>query len=179
MRPIPALIAPAIFITAAPAYAAEYLTVEQAQRALFREADRFVDAAVNLTREQRNEIERLSGVRQRSEHQAVWRAESGGRALGWFIVDDVVGKHEFITYAVALTLDGKVAGIDIMVYRETYGGEIRSAEWRRQFVGKSIADPLAIDRDITNLTGATLSCRNVTNGVRRLLALQRIALPHA
>ena len=92
------------------------------------------------------------------------------------IVDEVVGKHEFITYAVGFTPDGKVRGIEILAYRETYGYQIRNPDWRQKFVGKSLADPFKLDEDIPNISGATLSCYNVTNGVKRLLALQQVAL---
>jgi Na+-translocating ferredoxin:NAD+ oxidoreductase RnfG subunit len=177
MRPIPSLImVPAALVAAAPAYAAEYLTVPQAQQALFPGADRFAEATVELDDAQRTAIEKLSGVRQRWKKQAVWRVEKGGAFAGWFIVDDVVGKHEFITYAAALTPDGKVLGIEILSYRETHGHQIRNADWRNKFVGKTRADPFKLDEDIPNISGATLSCRNVTNGVKRLLALHEVVL---
>jgi Na+-translocating ferredoxin:NAD+ oxidoreductase RnfG subunit len=115
-------------------------------------------------------------VRQRWTKQAIWRAEKAGQLIGWFIVDEVVGKHEFITYAAGLTPDNKVQGIEILTYRETYGYQVRNAEWRRQFVGKTLAAPFKLDEDIANISGATLSCRNVMNGVKRLLALQQVVL---
>ena len=93
-------------------------------------------------------------------------------------MDEVVGKHEFITYAVGLTPDGKVRGLEILAYRETHGYQIRNPEWRQKFVGKTLSDPLKLDEDIPNISGATLSCYNVTNGVKRLLALQQIVLSH-
>lgn len=166
---------PAIVLVA-PLYAADYLTAEQAQKVLFPQATQFVDRAVNLTDEQRDQIRALSGMRQRWERQAIWRAEKGGQPLGWFIVDEVVGKHEFITYGVALSLDGKVLGLEILSYRETHGSQIRNADWRASFAGKSLASPFKLDEDIPNISGATLSCRNVTDGVKRLLALQQVVL---
>jgi len=175
VRPIPAFVLlPAALV--APAYAAEYLTVPQAQQLLFAEADRFVDAAVELSDDQRKAIEDKSGVRQRWKKQAVWRAEKAGQLLGWFIVDEVVGKHEFITYAAGLTPDGKVRGIEILAYRETHGYQVRNPEWRHHFEGKTLADPFKLEHDIPNIAGATLSCKNVTNGVKRLLALQQVVL---
>jgi Na+-translocating ferredoxin:NAD+ oxidoreductase RnfG subunit len=177
MRSIPVfLMMPAALVVPAPAFAAEYLTIPQAQQALFPEADNFIDAAVALDDAQRKAIEKLSGMRQRWKTQAVWRAEKQGATLGWFIVDEVVGKHEFITYAAALTADGKVRGIEILTYRETHGYQVRNAEWRGKFAGKTLADRFKLDEDIPNISGATLSCRNITDGVKRLLALQQVAL---
>jgi Na+-translocating ferredoxin:NAD+ oxidoreductase RnfG subunit len=171
-----AIILPASLMPAANGLAAEYLSVPLAQRDLFPEADRFVDAKLTLTDEQRDAIKQLSGVRQREAAQPVWRAEQNGRLLGWFIVDEVIGKHEFITYATAIAPTGKVIGVDVLVYRETYGFQIRDAEWRNQFKGRTLQDHFKLDDDIRNITGATLSSRNVMNGVKRLLALAQVAL---
>jgi len=91
----------------------------------------------------------------------------------------VVGKHDFITYAVALSTDGTVRGVEILDYRETYGGEVRNANWRRQFVGKRPGSALRLDQDIKNISGATLSSRHVTDGVRRLIVTWQMLLAHA
>src|ERR671936_121698 len=92
-----AIIVPASLVPAASSYAAEYLSVPLAQRDLFPDADTFVDAKLTLTDAQRDAIKKLSGSRQREAEQPVWRAEQQGRLLGWFIVDEVIGKNEFIT----------------------------------------------------------------------------------
>jgi Na+-translocating ferredoxin:NAD+ oxidoreductase RnfG subunit len=162
--PISALVAPSTF-------AVQYLSVDQAQRAIFP-GKSFTAASVKLTPAQRKSIEQTSGVRLLRDEQQVWRVSGGG----WFIVDEVVGKHDFITYAVGLNANGSVKQIEVMDYRETYGGEIRNENWRAQFVGKTSQSPLKLDRDIKNISGATLSCRHVTDGVKRLLALYEIAL---
>jgi FMN-binding domain len=140
-----ALVAPA-------AHASVYLSIEQAQQAIFPGGTFLLS---DLTRVAR-----------------VWRVPGAG----WFIVDQVVGKHELITYAVGLNADGTVRAIEILEYRESYGHEVRSQAWRQQFAGKSVADPVQLDQDIRNISGATLSCRHVTAGVKRLLALHAIAL---
>ena len=163
---LPALIAPS-------AFAIQYLTVEQAQHAIFP-GKSFTAAPVKLTSVQRKAIEQASSVRVLRDEQKVWRVSGGG----WFIVDEVVGKHEFITYAAGLAADGSVKQIEIMDYRETYGGQIRDQKWRAQFVGKTSKSALKLDSDIKNISGATLSCRHITDGVKRLLAFYEIAIKH-
>jgi FMN-binding domain len=164
--PISAIVAPS-------AFAVQYLTVDQAQKALFP-GKSFTAAPIKLTREQRKAIERASGVRVLKDEQQVWRVSGGG----WFIVDEVVGKHEFITYAVGLNSDGSVKQIEIMDYRETYGGQILDENWRAQFLGKTSKSTLKLDADIKNISGATLSCRHVTDGVKRLVTFYDVALKH-
>jgi Na+-translocating ferredoxin:NAD+ oxidoreductase RnfG subunit len=169
------LAAPACLV-AAPVHAVHYLTVEQAQQALFPAATRFAAQQLELSAAQVSAIEELSGQRVRNAKPDIWRAFEGSRAAGWFFVDQVIGKHEFITYALALDAEGVVRGIEVMDYRETYGGEIRNEAWRSQFAGKRQGDALKLGDNIRNITGATLSCRNVANGVKRLLALHALVL---
>lgn len=166
------LLLPAAVIAAPTCvYATQYLTVEQAQQAIFPGAA-FTPVFITISDAQSREIERRTGVNVRLRDQRVWRVSTGG----FFIVDEVVGKHEFISYAAGLNADGSLRQIEIMDYRESYGYEIRNEAWRRQFVGKRDGDPLKLDVDIKNIGGATLSCRHITDGVKRLLALYDVAL---
>lgn len=91
-------------------------------------------------------------------------------AQGVVFIDQVLGKHEFITYAVGIDKSGAVSGIEIIEYRESYGHQIRREPWRKQFLGKTVLSPIKLDEDIKNISGATLSCAHVTGGVRRLLS---------
>jgi Na+-translocating ferredoxin:NAD+ oxidoreductase RnfG subunit len=167
---------PALAATALPAHAVQYLTLEQAQHALFPEASGFKENRVLLTADQRNAIEKASQVRVRGTELPAWRVEAGGKPAGWFLLDEVYGKHEFITYAVALDATGAVRGIEIMDYRETHGSEVRNPKWRAQFTGKRAGAPLELDEDIKNISGATLSCKHIADGVRRLLATYEAVL---
>jgi Na+-transporting NADH:ubiquinone oxidoreductase subunit NqrC len=164
-------IIPTVLIASTSGYATTYLTVDQAQTAIFPGA-RLTPANVTLTSAQRTAIEKASGVRVRSTQVRAWRVDGGG----WFLVDEVLGKHEFITYAVGLEADGAVRAIEIMDYRETYGGEVRDAKWRKQFIGKTARSELRLDTDIKNISGATLSSRHITDGVKRLLATHALVL---
>lgn len=165
---------------AAPASAGAtvYLTIPAAQQALFPGAQ-FAEHPLALNDAQRKAIARAAGAPGYDKVQRVWEARDGGRRIGWFMVDRVIGKHEFITYAVALLTDGAVRGVEILDYRETYGGEIRNPNWRRQFVGKRPGSQLRLDKDIKNISGATLSSRHVTDGVRRLLVTWQMLLANA
>lgn len=160
----------------APGLATQYFTLEEVQHSLFPEADHFTSQPVRLTEEQKELVEDYSKVRLRAEEQPVWRVEAQGTLQGWLVVDEVYGKHEFITYAVGVNPDGSVKGLEIMDYRETHGGEVRDPAWRAQLTGKRYGDALKLDQDIDNISGATLSCKHITEGVRRILAIYQTAL---
>jgi len=153
--------------------AAVYLTVEQAQALLFPDA-KLQPYTINLTDDQVNEIEEISDVDVLNHQVHAWRVSTGG----WFIADEVVGKHEFIPFAVGLDDSGAVKGVEILEYREAYGGQIRDQNWLQQFVGREPGVQLRLERDIHNISGATLSCKHVTDGVTRLLATYEIVLRH-
>jgi Na+-translocating ferredoxin:NAD+ oxidoreductase RnfG subunit len=116
-------------------------------------------------------VERQTGTRYIDGSLRGWRGTAG-----YFYVDEVVGKHDLITYAVALTNDGAVRQVEILEYREAYGGEVKAESWRRQFTGRTHNDPVQIGRDIQNISGATLSCQHVTDGIRRLLAIHALTV---
>lgn len=161
---------------AAPAHAVRYLSVEQAQKLAFPDATRFVEAHVIFTPADVAGIERRSGQKVRARGQQVWRALVEDRLVGFFVVDYVIGKHLVIDYTVALDPSGRVGHVEILEYRESYGGEISNRSWLSQFVGKTSRDPLELDQDIRNISGATLSSRHVTEGVKRILALYETCL---
>lgn len=162
---------PLASVATTAAHASVYLSVEQAQAAMFPHAG-FSASAQTLTAVQVAAIQKRSGARVLSPQLRAWRVSTGG----WFIVDRVIGKHEFITFALGIDAAGAVKGVEILEYRESYGGEVKAAAWRAQFVGKRAGAPLKLGGDIRNISGATLSSKHITDGVRRLLATHAIAL---
>jgi Na+-translocating ferredoxin:NAD+ oxidoreductase RnfG subunit len=146
------------------AYATQYLTVEQAQRAAFPQATTFESVRANF------DAAALGAPAGWSPQ--VWQARSGDKVLGWFFADAVIGKSEAIDYALALDANGAVIALEVLQYRESHGSEVRMAPWRRQFLGKTAHDPVVLNEDIKNISGATLSCRHLAEGVHRLLKLQ-------
>jgi Na+-translocating ferredoxin:NAD+ oxidoreductase RnfG subunit len=114
-------------------------------------------------------------ARGRSANWPVRVAKRGGATLGFVVTDDVIGKVELISYAVGIALDGSIKQVEILAYRESHGYEIRLPAWRRQFVGKGSEAALRVGDDIANISGATLSCNHVTDGVRRIVAVVALA----
>ncbi len=146
------------------AHAEVYLSENQAAE-IFFPGVKLEDRWMELTPPEMKLINKNSGERVSSSRVRLWRGP--GREV--MFIDRVLGKHEFITYAVALLPEGKIKGVEILEYRETYGYEIREAHWRQKFTGKTLRDPLKVTQDIPNISGATLSSVHVTNGVRRIL----------
>ncbi|MGJ7916295.1 FMN-binding protein [Massilia sp. LXY-6] len=161
----------------APAFATQYLSPEQAQKLMFPEADAFRAQPLSLETAQMHQVEQLAGLPARSAQWRVVGAYKGDTLLGYMVFDDVIGKFELISYAVGVNPDASIRQVEILTYRESHGSEIRLPAWRRQFVGKSArSGELRIGAGISNISGATLSCTHVTDGVRRIAAVAQVAL---
>ncbi len=168
---------PAIVMTAAsPLMAAQYMTVEQAQKAAFPDAVKFTPADVIFTPDQAKAIEQLTGQKLMVRGEQVWKVEDKSGQAGYFILDYVIGKHLIIDYAVSLSPQGAVRKVDILEYRESYGGEVAGADWLDQFKGKTPSDSMEPGEDIRIISGATLSSRHVTEGVKKVLAIYAVCL---
>ncbi len=169
---------PAAF-TAPSVYAADYMSVADAQKLMFPDATSFEAMPTRLTLEQQKKIEAESGTPVNAAFWKITAARSGERLLGYVVSDAVIGKFQLINYAVAFAPDGRIRDVEILSYREAHGGEVRSKPWRSQFVGKDASAALAIDNDIANISGATLSCTHLSDGIRRLAHYVQVALPRS
>jgi hypothetical protein len=165
MLPLAACVAPTL------AHARINVGVDEAQQRLFP-GQKLTPSPVFLSDAQRDKMRELSSVREPFKSERIWRSSDGG----WFIIDEVLGKHEMVKYALAILPNGSIKGIEIMEYVESYGYEVADAAWRVQFVGKTSAAPLKLKHDIQNLSGATLSCKHLTDGVKRLMVMFELAL---
>jgi electron transport complex protein RnfG len=101
----------------------------------------------------------------------VHEAAVNGKPIGYGIVDDVVGKAQPITYVTLFQPDGTIADIEVLVYREPYGGEIQYETFRNQFRGKDAFSPLHVGNDIQNISGATISSKAITYGTKKIAVL--------
>ena len=145
-------------------YAKTYLTGDQARQLIFPSKN-FTKVNVVLSKAQMKAIKSAAKVRVHHSKLNAYKASDGC----WFIIDQVYGKHEFIDYAIGLNKDGSIKGVEILTYRESYGHQIRNPKWRTQLHGKALNSPVAIDKDIKNISGATLSCVHIVDGSRRIL----------
>jgi hypothetical protein len=178
-RELSALAAAGLAALAAPTQivvAAEYLSIEGAQKSLFPQADRFDEVVLALSPAQKQQVAQLAGAQPPHRSLRSWKALRGKDLLGYVFVDEVVGRQDFITYAAAIDAAGRLGTLEVLAYRESHGGEVRNEAWRHQFDGRQSLGQLRFETDIKNIAGATLSCGHVTQGVRWLVALWEVTL---
>jgi hypothetical protein len=156
--------------------AAEYLSLGAAQRAVFPDGQRFEPVTLSLTAAQRQAVDALAGPQPPRGRLGAWRVEGASGSVGFFFADEVLGRQDFIDYALGINSDGSLRTPEIMAYRESHGGEVRNRAWRNQFAQRRDGARLRASIDIKNIAGATLSCEHLTSAIRYLSALWQIAL---
>src|SRR5215470_9368731 len=94
--------------------AAEYLSVGDAQRALFPQADHFDEVLLALGPDQKQKVAELAGPQPPHRSLHAWKAMRQGELLGHVFVDEVIGRQDFITYALAIKADGHLSAPEVL-----------------------------------------------------------------
>ena|SRR5438270_5585115 len=156
------------------AVAETLLTQEQALKIVFPKSESVNSETRVLTPEQRQTLEENTGLRFPEADYPTFVATTKGQTDGYAIILNEIGKHENITFIVGVSPKGKVMEVAIMEYRESRGDEVKEQRFLSQFRGKQSSDPIRVNQDIVNYTGATLSSYAIARGVRRALALTHL-----
>lgn len=149
-----------------------YLTLAESLRETFPKASRFETETHPLEDSVRVRLAEQLGRPVTEDTVRVHRAlGADGRLLGYAMVSEEIGKYRPITFMVGVAPDLEVERVTILVYRESHGGDVRRDRFLGQYRGKSVDSPLRVNRDILNISGATLSVRALNYGVRKVLGI--------
>ncbi len=117
----------------------------------------------------------LLGYSPKKQSYVVFVAKTREHVDGYAVIDEEMGQHQPITFGVKISPAGQVERLEVMVYREGYGSEIREPRFRRQFEGMTEHDRMRFGDDVVAISGATISSKAMTAGVRRAVALVTVA----
>ncbi len=148
-----------------------YLSPDEAAKLMFPDSDRIREETLALNPEQKATIEDRIGWHFPEDSFECYIGETNGTVDGWAIVQHTIGKHKPMTYVVGVDPGGDVTNVEVLVYRESRGSEVRKKRFNYQYEGKTLYDPIRINRDIINISGATMSVRSMSAGVKRVLVL--------
>ncbi len=155
----------------APAAAQTFFTPRAILADFFPQSQGVTYRKFELSAELRARLEPRLGYPLPKPSYTFYVAKTGERIDGYAIIDEEMGQHLPITFAVKFSPQGAVQRQEIMVYRERYGDEVRDNRFRQQFVGKTPSDSLRPGEDVVAVSGATISSRAMALGVRRSLLL--------
>jgi hypothetical protein len=152
-------------------HAEVFLTEEEALKLMFPKSERIRKDFIRLTPERKVQIEERIGWKFPEEGFEVHIGETGAHIDGYAMVQNTIGKHKPMTYMVGVDNRGRVSNIELLVFREARGSEVRTKRFNSQYEGKTVSDPVRINKDIINISGATMSVRSMSAGIKRVLVL--------
>ena len=129
---------------------------------------------ITLTREQVEEVQRISGVKLESRLASWYIVRKGGQiiAYGYADIHRVRTHPEVVLYTI--TPDGRLDVVEVLAFYEPLE-YMPEDQWLRLFAGKQLSkDPIRLRRDIPNITGSTLTARAITDNARKVLAMWQI-----
>ena len=148
-----------------------YLTKKQAFEIAFPGADKIKKERLWLTKEEIRAIEEIYMYKIYETRFTFYTGIKNGKSMGSMLIDNIIGKSFPITFMTVLNTDGTVRDVEIMVYREPQGWEVRYKSFRSQFYGK---DTSSNSNEILSISGATLSVRAIKRGVYKAMAAYKI-----
>ena len=148
-----------------------FMSEDEGVKVILPTSERVRKDVIRLSPDRKTQIEERIGWKFPEEFFEVYIGETGTRIDGYAMVQNTIGKHKPMTYMVGVDSQGTVSDIELLVFREARGSEVRQKRFNSQYEGKTVLDPVRINKDIINISGATMSVRSMSAGIKRVLVL--------
>lgn len=152
-------------------HAEVFMSEDEAVKLMLPTSQRIRRELIRLTQEKKVLIEERIGWKFPEESFEVYIGETGDKVDGYALVHNTIGKHRHMTYMVGVDSEGRCTNVELLVFREAKGSEVGKKRFNSQYEGKTVSDPIRINKDIINISGATMSVRSISAGVKRVLVL--------
>lgn len=152
-------------------HAEVFMSEEEALKIVLPKSQRVRKEVIQLAQDRKDLIEQRIGWKFPEQAFEVYIGETGDKIDGYAMVHNTVGKHKHMTYMVGVDAKGTCSDVELLVFREARGSEVGRKRFNVQYEGKTVLDPIRINKDIINITGATMSVRSISAGVKRVLVL--------
>jgi len=149
----------------------EFMSEEDAVKTILPKSQRVRKELIRLTPEKKDLIEQRIGWKFPEESFELYIGESGDKIDGYAMVHNTIGKYKPMTYMVGVDSKGTCTDVELLVFRDAKGSEVGKKRFNAQYDGKTVTDPIRINKDIINISGATMSVRSMSAGVKRALVL--------
>jgi hypothetical protein len=148
-----------------------FMSEEEGIKIMLPKSERIRKDVITLSPDKKVQIEERIGWKFPEQSFEVYIGETGTQIDGYALVQNTIGKHKPMTYMVGIDSKGHVSDVELLVFRESRGSEIRQKRFNAQYEGKTVLDPVRINKDIINISGATMSVRSISAGIKRVLVL--------
>ena len=149
----------------------EFLTEEAALKTIMPKSQQVRKELIRLTPEQKELIQQRIGWKFPEDSFELYIGQTGDKIDGYAMIHNTIGKYKPMTYMVGVDAKGTCTDVELLVFRDAKGSEVRTKRFNSQYDGKTVTDPIRINKDIINISGATMSVRSMSAGVKRALVL--------
>jgi len=149
----------------------EFMTEEEAVKTILPKSQRVHKEMIRLTPEKKELIEQRIGWKFPEESFELYIGETGDKIDGYAMIHNTIGKYKHMTYMVGVDPNGTCTDVELLVFRDAKGSEVGKKRFNSQYDGRTVSDPIRINKDIINISGATMSVRSMSAGVKRVLVL--------
>ncbi|MEX0321921.1 MAG: FMN-binding protein [Puniceicoccaceae bacterium] len=118
-----------------------------------------------LTKDLKQELADILGRPFKGLRVRYWK---NGDSTAWILEE--IGKVELITAGFHVT-DDSMQRMEVLIYRESHGWEVRYPFFSRQFRGLQLDNKMRLSKNIDGISGATLSVDAITRLSRAALYL--------
>ena len=155
-----------------------YMTHNEALNFVFPDADTISTRDIGLVPELKDPIQEALHRRVPESSITLYTGLKNSAKTGYALILEELGKHYPMTFIVGITPQFKVKRAALMVYREKIGHQVRKKRFLKQFFGKGSDSTLAVNQDIINVSGATISSWAMTAGVKKALVITEKVVPY-
>ena len=149
----------------------EFMAEEDALKTVLPKSQQVRKELIRLTAEKKELIEQRIGWKFPEDSFELYIGQTGDKIDGYAMVHNTIGKYKPMTYMVGVDAKGTCTDVELLVFRDAKGSEVRTKRFNAQYDGKTVMDPIRINKDIINISGATMSVRSMSAGVKRVLVL--------
>ncbi len=149
----------------------EFMSEEEAVKLMLPKSRRIRKETIRLSSDKKELIEQRIGWKFPEQEFELYIGQTGDKIDGYAVLHNTIGKYKHMTYMVGIDATGSCTDVELLVFRDAKGSEVGRKRFNSQYDGKTVTDPIRINKDIINISGATMSVRSMSAGVKRALVL--------
>jgi hypothetical protein len=149
----------------------EFMSEEEAIKLMLPKSRRIRKETIRLSSDKKELIEQRIGWKFPEQEFELYIGQTGDKIDGYAVLHNTIGKYKHMTYMVGIDATGSCTDVELLVFRDAKGSEVGRKRFNSQYDGKTVTDPIRINKDIINISGATMSVRSMSAGVKRALVL--------
>jgi len=157
-----------------PLEAKVFMKRDEALKTAFPDAARIEKKEIFLSSDQSETIETLARAKNETKLYIIYEAKNGEKTLGYAIIDTHTLRTKTETVMFVINPDGSLRQTEILAFFEPQDYQA-GGNWVELFEGKTLDNSLRVGKDVPNITGATITANSLSQAIRRILAVFKVA----